>query len=136
VSVLGPDLLPIKSACFYCPASKVWELYWLAAHEPELFERALVIERNALTGHHSRYDELRFGDSWDNLVRDAPSFPSSATSVGLGRSFAWCQWALVNGVVDHKFRVKRTRLAHFAAAADELMRADNAFDNRSCGIAA
>jgi len=136
VSVLGPDLLPIKSACFYCPASKVWELYWLAAHEPELFERALVIERNALTGHHSRYDDLRFGDSWDNLVRDAPSFPSSATSVGLGRSFAWCQWALVNGVVDHKFRVKRNRLAHFAAAADELMRADNAFDNRSCGIAA
>lgn len=40
-AVLGADLVPIKSACFFCPASKHWELFWLAAHHPELLERAL-----------------------------------------------------------------------------------------------
>src|SRR3546814_18075098 len=61
--------LPIKSACFFCPASKIWELYWLAAHYPDLLERALVLERNALTGRHSRFSEVQFGASWEDLVR-------------------------------------------------------------------
>ncbi len=85
---LGADMVPVKSACFMCPASKVWELYWLAAHEPDLLERALVLERKALTGRHSRFDEVEFGASWDELVRNADRFPSTSTTVGLGRSFA------------------------------------------------
>ncbi len=136
VVFLGPDFVPIKSACFYCPASKIWELYWLAAHEPDRFEDALFMERNALTGRHSRFDELYFGDTWENLVRNASSFPSSDTSVGLGRSFSWNQWALVNGVVDQEFRVKRHLAAQFAAKARELAGQDNALDSRSCSLAA
>ena len=32
--VLGPQYVPIKSACFFCPASKHWELFWLAGIIP------------------------------------------------------------------------------------------------------
>ena len=63
--VLGAEYVPIKSACFFCPASKIWELFWLAAHHPDLLERALLLERNALTGRHSRFDEVEFGATWE-----------------------------------------------------------------------
>ncbi|PSM16294.1 hypothetical protein [Nitratireductor sp. StC3] len=130
---LGVDMVPIKSACFFCPASKVWELYWLAAHHPDLLERALILERNALTGRHSRFDEVEFGGSWDELVRTADRFPSTSTTVGLGRSFAWNQWARVNGVVDDAFRVKRgvDDRARFRAMANQLRGEDNALYVRS-----
>lgn len=82
-------MVPIKSACFFCPASKMWELYWLAGHHPDLLERALVLERNALTGKHSRFDTIEFGTSWEDMVRNADRFPSTNTTVGLGRSFSW-----------------------------------------------
>jgi hypothetical protein len=36
--------VPMKSACFFCPATQVEELRWLAAVHPALFERALAIE--------------------------------------------------------------------------------------------
>lgn len=132
---LGADLVPIKSACFFCPASKHWELFWLAAHHPEQLESALVLERRALTGRHSRFDEVEFGASWDDLVRNAASFPSSNTTVGLGRSFAWNQWARVNNVVDGDFKVHRDAAARerFAVMA-ELLRGqgeDNAQDGRN-----
>jgi hypothetical protein len=130
---LGPHMVPIKSACFFCPASKIWELFWLAAHHPDLLERALVLERNALTGRHSRFDEVEFGKSWDELVRTADRFPSTSTTVGLGRSFAWNQWARVNQVVDDTFRVKRGEAdrARFLALADQLRRGGNALDTRA-----
>jgi hypothetical protein len=55
--------VPIKSACFYCPASKKPEIVWLQEHHPDLLDRALAIERNA---------------------------QAKLTSVkGLGRSFSW-----------------------------------------------
>lgn len=130
---LGADLVPIKSACFFCPASKAWELYWLAANHPDLLQKALELERRALTGRHSRFDSLQFGATWEELVRNAESFPSSNTSVGLGRSFAWNQWARVNGVVDSEFNVLRGShdRARFAAMADALREPDNALDSRS-----
>lgn len=127
---LGAHLVPIKSACFFCPASKHWELYWLAAHYPELLEQALHMERNALTGRHSRFDSVEFGASWEELVRNADSFPSSNTTVGLGRSFAWNQWARVNGIVDDDFKVIRSERSRFIAMSDALRGADNAFDSR------
>ncbi|MFY2610865.1 hypothetical protein ACOTJQ_29310 [Achromobacter xylosoxidans] len=129
---LGPHLVPIKSACFFCPASKLWELYWLAAHHPDLLERALVLERNALTGRHSRFDAVEFGASWEDLVRNADRFPSSTTTVGLGRGFAWNQWARVNGVVDASFRVKRGRAdrERFGLLSESLRDSDNALDSR------
>lgn len=132
---LGAALVPVKSACFFCPASKIWELYWLAAHHPEMLEAALLLERNALTGRHSRFDEIEFGASWEDLVRNADRFPSSNTTVGLGRSFAWSQWALVNDVVDQEWIVRRhpANQQRFAMMAD-LLRGegdDNALDQRS-----
>ncbi|WP_434598576.1 hypothetical protein M1D58_27355 (plasmid) [Pseudomonas sp. R4-76] len=133
---LGDDLVPIKSACFFCPASKQWELYWLAANHPDLLERALVLERNALTGKHSRFDEVRFGASWEELVRDATGFPSTTTTVGLGRSFAWNQWARINDVVDESFTVRRDppNRERFAILSNSLRDPDNALDSRSPGI--
>jgi hypothetical protein len=55
--------VPVKSACFFCPASKKPEIFWLREYHPDLLERALAIERNA---------------------------QAKLTSVkGLGRSYAW-----------------------------------------------
>lgn len=129
---LGSDYVPVKSACFFCPASKIWELFWLAAHHPDLLDRALILERNALTGRHSRFDEVEFGATWEALVRDADRFPSSNTTVGLGRSFAWNHWARVHDVVDEDFRVRRgvADRRRFAMRAAQLRKADNAQDNR------
>jgi len=132
IQVLGPEYVPVKSACFFCPASKQWELFWLAAHHPDLLERALRMEYVALTGRHSRFDAIEFGATWEELVRDADRFPSSNTTVGLGRSFAWNQWARVNGVVDEHFRVRRELSSHFAQMADQLCGDDNALDARAC----
>lgn len=130
---LGAHMVPIKSACFFCPASKVWELYWLAGHHPDLLERALFLERNALTGRHSRFSEIEFGAPWDELVRTADRFPSTTTTVGLGRSFAWNQWARVNDVVDAAFRVRRAPedRARFRALARQLQADGNALDARA-----
>jgi hypothetical protein len=130
---LGVEMVPVKSACFFCPASKYWELYWLAAHEPEMLEAALVLERRALTGRHSRFDEVEFGAKWDDLVRNADRFPSTSTTVGLGRSFSWNQWARVNDVVDSDFKVRRDSRDRFILLADSMRTADNAFDSRSVG---
>jgi len=132
---LGADMVPIKSACFFCPASKPWELYWLAAHEPELLEQALHLERTALTGRHSRFDEVEFGARWEDIVRNAERFPSTHTTVGLGRSFAWNQWARVNDVVDEQWRVRRGERGRFLLMADTLRGADNALDGRSGELA-
>ncbi|MBC3871782.1 hypothetical protein [Undibacterium oligocarboniphilum] len=130
--LLGAELVPTKSSCFFCPASKVWELFWIAAHEPELLERALYMERVALTGKHSRFDEVEFGASWEELVRNADRFPSTATTVGLGRSFSWNQWARVNNVVDADFRVWRSAesIERFITSAAALQTSDNALDRR------
>lgn len=130
---LGAALVPIKSACFFCPASKEWELYWLAANHPTLLERALLLERNALTGRHSRFDAVEFGATWEEMVRTADRFPSTSTTVGLGRSFAWNQWARVNGVVTENFKVLRGELsrARFSRRSDQLRGVDNAQDSRA-----
>jgi len=92
-----------------------------------------VLERNALTGRHSRFDEVEFGASWDALVRTADRFPSTSTTLGLGRNFAWNQWARIDGVVDDAFRVKRgaEERVRFRAMADQLRGDDNALDVRS-----
>ncbi len=135
VAALGPGLVPVKSACFFCPASKAWELYWLAAHHPTLFEQALHLERRALTGRHSRFVEVEFGASWEELVRTQGTFPSTTTTIGLGRSFSWNQWARVNGVVDEQFRVRLQDRDRFIALSDAMREDDNALDRRTIRIA-
>lgn len=128
---LGPGMVPIKSACFFCPASKQWELYWLAGHHPALLEAALHMERTALMGRHSRFDEGVFGASWAMLVTSPAAFQSSKTCIGLGRSFSWNHWARSNGVVDESWRVFRQKRDAFKAMAEAMRGIDNAFDGRS-----
>jgi hypothetical protein len=53
----------MKSACFFCPASKKHEIVWLQEHHPDLLARALAIEDNAR--------------------------PNLTSVKGLGRSFPW-----------------------------------------------
>ncbi|WP_298150556.1 hypothetical protein [Flavobacterium sp.] len=131
---LGAEFVPIKSACFFCPASKQWELFWLAAFHPDLLEKALLLERNAMTGKHSRFDKREFGATWEEFVLNESKFPSTTATVGLGRSFSWNQWARNNCVVDRDFTVYRDRLSceRFREMAN-LLRGkgeDNAQDNR------
>ena len=91
--------VPLKSACFFCPASKKWELWWLAGAHPDLLLRALKLERKALEGRHSRWDSVRFGASWWDFIKEGNRFPSKIHA-GLGRGFAWNQWAVENRIVD------------------------------------
>lgn len=69
------------------------------------------------------------------ILYGADRFPSSNTTVGLGRSFAWNQWARVNGVVDEDFHVRRGKADRnrFLACAAELQHAGNALDCRVSG---
>lgn len=92
------------------------------------------LERVALTGKHSRFDEVEFGATWEILVKTADRFPSSNTTVGLGRAFAWNQWARVNEVVDANFRVIVSKRKVFQDMADALRGADNALDLRSVQV--
>ena len=57
--------VPPKSACFYCPSSTKLEVRALAKDHPDLFERAVAIERNAENlqtvkglGRHWKWEEL------------------------------------------------------------------------------
>lgn len=58
--------VPEKSACFYCPANKKREIMWLEEHHPELLQRALAMESNAM--------------------------PKLRSVKGLGRSFSWADY--------------------------------------------
>jgi len=58
--------VPVKSECFYCPASKKHEIVSLRDQHPELMKRALAIEEN--------------------------SQPNLTSVVGLGRSFSWADF--------------------------------------------
>lgn len=58
--------VPVKSACFYCPASKKHEIVELRVRHPELLARALALEANAR--------------------------PNLTSVAGLGRSFAWSEF--------------------------------------------
>lgn len=125
--------IPIKSACFFCPASKTWELYWLAGKHPELFEKSLHMEIVAMTGHHTRFDEIEMGADFMELIGSGDRWPSTKTTVGLGRSFAWNHWARMNDVVTDDGKVIEERRDYFLEKADELQdNSDNAQDRRTC----
>ena len=123
--------VPLKSACFFCPASKRWELWWLAGAHPDLFLRALALEKNALEGRHSRWDSVEFGDSWWGYVEGGKRFPSE-TQAGLGRSFSWNQFAMENKLIDREGKFTGDR-AHCLSIARELAGDDNALDARNSG---
>ena len=64
--------VPLKSACFFCPASKKEEVLWLTQHHHDLFARAVQMERNAA--------------------------PNLQTVRGLGRRWSWEELAAAGRV--------------------------------------
>jgi hypothetical protein len=60
---------PPKSSCFYCPNMKPHEVLELKREHPDLFERALEIERRAMPGLISIKGLGRGNFSWDELSR-------------------------------------------------------------------
>jgi hypothetical protein len=61
--------VPVKSACFFCPAMKKHEIVELQEQHPDLYELALTMEDGYRTGKHWR--------------------GADASTKGLGRNFAW-----------------------------------------------
>ena len=99
---------PIKSACWMCPASKKWELLWLAGKHPELFIRAIAIEDNARDGKHG-LDTVK----------------------GLGRNWSWREWAETEGILSgNEVVMSSAELLERAAAAKPEYEAN---DVRPCG---
>ena len=67
--------IPVKSACFMCPASKTAEIYQLSQNEPHLFFRSLVMERVVNRNQvkpAGRVKGLDFGKLWGDLECAAP----------------------------------------------------------------
>lgn len=127
--------VPIKSACWFCPASQKWELYWLAGEHPELFERALEMEHRAMVGKHSRWgsDECTYGKDWEEFVnKPADQWPTTSITVGLGRTFAWNHWARVNKIVDAQGTVIASKEWLLAKAEKLKAGGGNANDRRTC----
>ena len=62
--------LPEKSACFFCPAMRKPEIIRLAKQHPDLFERAVYLERNAIeSGNLKTVKGLGRHWTWESLVR-------------------------------------------------------------------
>lgn len=73
---------PIKSACFFCPASKKDEIWWLYRYHPELFDRAVAMERNAnLTSIKGLGRRFNWEEYVTKRLAGDPTAESSAVSV-------------------------------------------------------
>jgi hypothetical protein len=72
--------VPVKSACFYCPASRPEEVVQLRLDHPDLFDRALTIERNAQEGKHKIKQGLSIGQ-WHWAWLSDCTDPSQAAAV-------------------------------------------------------
>jgi hypothetical protein len=62
--------VPMKSACFFCPASKVEEVVWLKQNHPDLYARAVAMENRARDGKHGLHKIKGLGMSawaWGEL---------------------------------------------------------------------
>ena len=79
--------VPRKSACFFCPASQLWEIAQLGADNPDLLEQAFHMEHLHLTGKHSH---------------------KNTTCKGLGFKFSWTSWCEEQGILTDG-RIDRDR---------------------------
>lgn len=67
--------VPRKSSCFFCPSSKKQDILWLRREHPDLFARAVAIERGAAAAdakrleHPSNIKGLGRRWSWESLVK-------------------------------------------------------------------
>lgn len=69
--------VPRKSSCYFCPAMRRPEIRELARDNPELFERAITLEVNAVQGKHGLRSTRGLGRSWswlEYLAGVSPSF--------------------------------------------------------------
>ncbi len=57
--------IPLKSSCFFCPASKATEIRWLKDKHPDLVKRAIDMESNARL---TSLKGLGISYSWDSLL--------------------------------------------------------------------
>jgi len=141
VRLLGLDMVPVKSACFFCPGMKPWEIFHAAYDDPDQLDLALHMEANAMLGKNSRYRADDFGGTWLELI-DSPVLVVSskaktqgASVLGLGREFAWNQFCRIHQILDEHGKVRRgdADRARFLEMAMRLRTDDNALDAR-CGI--
>ena len=65
---------PSKSSCFFCPANKVAEIREMQALYPDLMERAIAMEKNAVKTH---IKGLGRGFSWENIIAVDDMFAES-----------------------------------------------------------
>lgn len=66
--------VPVKSACFFCPASKRQEILHLRERHPDLLRRALAIEENA-QGSLTSVKGLGRSFSWRSFLREVDDTP-------------------------------------------------------------
>lgn len=69
---------PPKSSCYFCPATTKSEVRRLAREQPDVFARALTIERKAIAGGNLQVVKgLGRHWAWEDVVRDGPLFAES-----------------------------------------------------------
>jgi len=66
--------LPGKSSCFFCPSMRKVEIRNLARKYPELIERAIQMERNAIP-NLTTIKGLGVMWSWENFLKQGEMFP-------------------------------------------------------------
>ncbi len=71
--------VPVKSACFFCPASRPWEVAWLISEHPGLFRRAVTMEDRFRNGKHGPDAQIAKGKKGE--------------AVGLWFDRSWRGWA-------------------------------------------
>lgn len=81
--------VPVKSACFFCPASQPWELVWLAGAHPDLFLRAVAMEDRARSGRHGLH---KVQGLWGRDQAPTARKPE-------GRTGSWRAWAELKGIL-------------------------------------
>jgi hypothetical protein len=81
--------VPLKSACWFCPASQPWEVVWLAGAHPDLFLRAIAMEDGARAGRHGLH-EVR--GLWGRDVAPTVRRPD-------GRLGSWRAWSELKGIL-------------------------------------
>ena len=78
--------IPMKSACFFCPASQEHELQWLAQTHPDLFTRSIAMEDRARDGRHGL---SAVKGLWGRKAR-----------TGAAGDGSWRSWAEAHGLHD------------------------------------
>lgn len=85
--IIGEGLpVPVKSACFFCPASKKPEVDWLAEAHPELMQISMEMERLAHERGLTTTKGLGRRWSWTEYLKLHPLLPPTASEDGEHRA--------------------------------------------------